>query len=111
MGLAKPLPSAISGLVNIEEVSCDCVIPFCFDWMRINGHISGPPMSEVTRGIIGANRYYDHEYRVYNSGDTVGKGRVHRVGSLDILFSAIIPANDRYCLLLPVGDLFIGGYS
>lgn len=107
----QPITSAISGLINIKEISCDCVIPFCFDQMRVYGDISGPAMSNVTRGIIGANRYSENEYRVYNGGDTNGKGRVHKIGSLDILFSAIIPNNGRYCLLLPVGNLLIGGYS
>ena len=104
-------PSILSHLILIEEIECDCIVPFCFDRMKVNGNINGPATNDVTRGVIGANRYYETEYRIYNSGDTSGTTRVHKVGSLDILFSAIIPSDDRYCLLHPVGDIWIRGKS
>jgi hypothetical protein len=104
-------PSITSELLGLKEISCDCIIPFCFDQLRANGKISGPSNNNVTRGVIGANRYYENEYRVFNAGDTKGKTRIHSVGSLDILFSAEIPKNGRYCLLMPVGKLWIRGKS
>ncbi len=104
-------PSVLATLTKIEEIKCNCIIPFAFDRLRVLDNISGPANNDVTRGIIGANRYYDSEYMIFNPGDTNGTTRVHSVGSLDILFSAVMPATDRYCLLLPVGNLWINGKS
>lgn len=103
--------SVLAGLFASNKLKCECIAPFSFNQLRVLDSISGPATSDVTRGVIGAKRYYDYEYKIYNSGDTNGTTRVHMVGSLDILFSAAIPSTGRYCILLPVGDLWISGLS
>jgi len=101
----------IGQLVTSNQLACDCLVPFSFRGLDVYNSMSGPEMYEVTRGIIGANRYGDNEYSVWNPGDTTGKTRVHLFGQMHISFSADLPQAGRWCLFHPSGFLDIHGHS
>jgi len=103
--------NTLSSILLGNQIQCNCIFPFVFQSLKVYDHMTGPNMFEVERGILGINRYYDGEYRVYNSGDTVGKGRVSMVGHGDLTFKADITTGGRYCLLMPAGYLLIRGKS
>lgn len=100
--------SALTDLLE-QEHGCDCIIPFCFTGLTVNSAISGPGNNDVTRGVLGAQAWYDGEYEIFNPGDAEGTTRVPVDGSLDINFQAQISKNGTYLLLMPTGTIFIIG--
>jgi hypothetical protein len=102
--------AALSGLLE-QEQSCDCIVPFCFTGLTINSPMTGPANNDVTRGVLGAQAWYDGEYELFNPGDTDGTTRVPMVGSLDINFQAQITRGGNYLLLVPTGGLDIVGWT
>lgn len=100
-----------SGSVQSTSIKSKRIIPFKFRQVKTNGYISGPEVTEVTRGVLGVHRFHQNEYSIFNPGDTSTLRRIHRTGSLDIEFSAYIPVSGQYMLMLPSGQLTIWGMT
>jgi len=103
--------SAFDDLVGLvtQEATANCLIPFTFQALQIYGGITGPAISDVRQGMLGAGRQADGEYTLTNLGDTDGKGRVPIDGQLAIVFGAEIPQAGTYYLLMPSGLFFVNG--
>src|SRR5262245_35439349 len=100
--LAKPSPASVmTEVLKARGLRCDCVVPF--EWVSLTAmnSMTGPNRTDVARGLLGAQRQFSGEYRVYNPGDTTGKALVHRTGQLHITFEARLPEAGRWCVLLP----------
>lgn len=91
---------------------CDNVVPFKFTSLGAYDNMTGPNETDVVRGVLGAQRWYDGEYEVYNSGDTGGTTRISKIGHLSINFQGQIKKTGNYSLLMPTGylDIFGTGY-
>ncbi|OGD24509.1 MAG: hypothetical protein A2Y56_15725 [Candidatus Aminicenantes bacterium RBG_13_63_10] len=97
------------GLVGREAATQDCLIPFTFQELQVHGEITGPAVTDVRQGMLGAGRRADGEYTLTNLGDTEGKGRVPKDGYLAVVFAAEIPEAGSYALIVPSGEFFIHG--
>jgi hypothetical protein len=101
---SSTIHGTITGMLN--EIKSDIVIPLCCQGLTVYGAMSGPNVTSVYRGILGANGYNDDEYSVFNAGKTKGKGRVPVSGYMDLLFSADLKLKGKYCLLIPQSHVY-----
>lgn len=104
-------PSLIAGLLADGEIACECLVPFKFNGLHVYGSMSGPSLTDVRNGILGAIRLADDEYTVSNPGNTTGTTRVPLAGQMHLEFSATLPTGGRYCLLMPTGQLWVRGHT
>ncbi len=86
-------------------------VPFTFRRLDVYNSMSGPELSDVHLGILGAARESANDYTVWNPGDTSGTTRVHIGGQMHISFAAEIPKTGNWYLLHPAGTVVIRGHS
>jgi hypothetical protein len=104
-------PALVAGLLQSRRVACDCLVPFGFASLKTFGALSGPDLTDVRNGILGAVRLTDAEYTVNNPGTTDGKTRMPLNGQMHLTFTASIPTTGRYYVLLPAGNLWVRGHT
>ncbi len=111
VGPAADIAALLVHLAGIGQLGCNCVTPFKFESVTVGDAMSGPELTDVRNGVMGAFRRVEGEYTVTNTGETDTTTRVSRAGSISINFSAAAPASGNYYLLLPGANLLARGYT
>jgi hypothetical protein len=108
---AKAGPALVAGALATRQLNCDCLVPFTFSALESINSMSGPDLTDVRNGILGAIHVNPGEYTVSNPGTTSGKYRAHIGGALHLEFTATLPETGSYFLLMPTGNLWVRGHS